>query len=110
MLALEHRENVVGKRTGPIFPALPLGGGVDEATVWLLRKQGASTLPPVCRQGRSTAMTTLYGRHFAARAQIRRVSLALLLGFFGAGRKGCVGECFLRKARNELGGIFRTLN
>lgn len=107
MLALEHRENVMEKKQIP-FSTLSLGA--DEATVWLPRKQGASTLPPVCRQGRSTAMTTLHGRHLAARVQARRVSLALLLGFFGAARKGCVRERFLRKARNELGSIFRTLN
>lgn len=108
MLVLEHRENVMGKKTGLIFPALPLGR--RRSNCLASRKQGASTLPPVCRQGRSTTMTTLHGRHLAARVQARRVSLALLLGFFGAGRKGCVRERFLRKARNELGGIFRTLN
>ncbi len=108
MLVLEHRENVMGKKGQIPFSTLPLGG--RRGNCLASRKQGASALPPVCRQGRSTVMTTLHGRHFAARAQTRRVSLALLLGFFGAGRKGYVGECFLRKARNELGGIFRTLN
>ena len=108
MLVLEHRENVMGDRGRSHFPALP---PVRRRGNYLApRKQGASFSPPVRRQGRSTAMATLHGRHFAARAQTRCVSLALLPGLFRAGRKRCVGERFLRKASNELGGIFRALN
>lgn len=88
MLVLEHRENVMGKKDRSHFSRFAARASTKQ-------------LPGLAEARRV---------HLAARVQARRVSLALLLGFFGAGRKGCVGERFLRKARNELGGIFRTLN